>query len=85
MKSSSRRLLFSMVTMIVCIAMLVGSTFAWFTDTSKSANNVIKPGRLDLEVTYTLDGETGMISTVRKTCSATVSLSRDTRALLLSK
>lgn len=57
MKSSSRRLLFSMVTMIVCIAMLVGSTFAWFTDTSKSANNVIKPGRLDLEVTYTLDGE----------------------------
>lgn len=57
MKSSSRRLLFSMVTMIVCIAMLVGSTFAWFTDTSKSANNVIKPGRLDLDVEYTLDGE----------------------------
>lgn len=57
MKSSSRRLLFSMVTMIVCIAMLVGSTFAWFTDTSKSANNVIKPGRLDLDVKYTLDGE----------------------------
>lgn len=58
MKNSSRRLLFSMVTMIVCIAMLVGSTFAWFTDSAKSANNVIKPGRLDLDVEYTLDGET---------------------------
>ena len=46
-----------MVTMIVCIAMLVGSTFAWFTDVAKSTNNVINPGRLDLEVEYTLDGE----------------------------
>ncbi len=46
-----------MITMIVCIAMLVGSTFAWFTDVAKSTNNVINPGRLDLEVEYTLDGE----------------------------
>lgn len=57
MKNYTRRLLFSMVTMIVCIAMLVGSTFAWFTDVAKSTNNVINPGRLDLEVEYTLDGE----------------------------
>ena len=57
MKNYTRRLLFSMITMIVCIAMLVGSTFAWFTDVAKSTNNVINPGRLDLEVEYTLDGE----------------------------
>ena len=57
MKNYTRRLLFSMVTMIVCIAMLVGSTFAWFTDVAKSTSNVINPGRLDLEVEYTLDGE----------------------------
>ena len=57
MKNYTRRLLFSMVTMIVCIAMLVGSTFAWFTDVAKSTNNVINPCRLDLEVEYTLDGE----------------------------
>ena len=46
-----------MITMIICVAMLVGSTFAWFTDVAKSTNNVINPGRLDLEVEYTLDGE----------------------------
>lgn len=57
MKNYTRRLLFSMITMIVCIAMLVGSTFAWFTDVAKSTNNVINPGRLDLKVEYTLDGE----------------------------
>lgn len=58
MKNYTRRLLFSMITMIVCMAMLVGSTFAWFTDVAKSTNNVINPGRLELEVEYTLDGET---------------------------
>lgn len=57
MKNYTRRLLFSMITMIICVAMLVGSTFAWFTDVAKSTNNVINPGRLDLEVEYTLDGE----------------------------
>jgi hypothetical protein len=36
--------------------MLLGTTFAWFTDSAASGSNVIKSGNLDMEVEYTLDG-----------------------------
>jgi predicted ribosomally synthesized peptide with SipW-like signal peptide len=38
--------------------MLLGTTYAWFTDSAASASNVITAGNLDIEVTYTLDGVT---------------------------
>ena len=38
--------------------MLAGSTFAWFTDTATTGVNKIQAGNLDIEVKYTLDGET---------------------------
>ena len=40
----------SVVSLFLCIAMLVGTTFAWFTDTVTSANNVIKSGTLDVKL-----------------------------------
>lgn len=58
-KTQTRRaLLMSALSLLLCVSMLVGSTFAWFTDSVVSANNVIKSGNLDIEVQYTLDGTT---------------------------
>ena len=56
-KTTKRALLFSVLSMVLCVSMLMGTTFAWFTDSVTSANNIIKSGNLDLEVEYTLDGE----------------------------
>ena len=45
-------LLTSAVALILCVAMLVGTTFAWFTDSVTSANNVIQSGNLDIVLEY---------------------------------
>lgn len=59
MTNNKKRALFSSaIALILCCAMLVGTTFAWFTDSETSASNVIKSGNLDVEVQYTLDGKT---------------------------
>jgi predicted ribosomally synthesized peptide with SipW-like signal peptide len=41
-------LVVSVVAILVLFAMLIGSTFAWFTDSSTSSNNIIKSGKLDV-------------------------------------
>ena len=56
-KSTKRALLLSALSLLMCVSMLIGSTYAWFTDSEISGSNVIKSGNLDLEVEYTLDGE----------------------------
>ena len=56
-KTTKRALLGSSISLLLCFAMLLGTTFAWFTDSATSANNVIKAGNLDIDVQYTLDGE----------------------------
>jgi predicted ribosomally synthesized peptide with SipW-like signal peptide len=38
--------------------MLIGTTFAWFTDSVTSANNIIKSGNLDVELYYQAEGQT---------------------------
>ena len=45
-------LLTSVVALVLCVAMLVGTTFAWFTDSVTSANNVIQSGNLDIVLEY---------------------------------
>ncbi len=57
-KSTKSALMLSALAILLCVSMLVGSTFAWFTDSVASENNIIKSGNLDLVVDYTLDGET---------------------------
>ncbi len=57
-KSTKRSLLISSMSLVLCLAMLLGTTFAWFTDNVTSAGNVIESGNLDIEVEYTLDGTT---------------------------
>ena len=47
-KTTKRALLSSVVAMLVCITMLIGTTFAWFTDTASTAVNKIQAGTLDI-------------------------------------
>ena len=47
-KSTKRALLGSIMAMVLCLAMLVGATFAWFTDTASTDVNKIQAGKLDV-------------------------------------
>ena len=59
-KSTKRALLSSVVALMLCFAMLLGSTFAWFTDSATSGNNLIKTGNLAVELwQYTESNPTG--------------------------
>ena len=57
-KSTKRALLGSVVAMVLCLAMLVGATFAWFTDTASTAVNKIQAGNLDVKLMYSTDMQT---------------------------
>jgi predicted ribosomally synthesized peptide with SipW-like signal peptide len=54
-KATKRALLMSVVSLIICFTMLLGTTYAWFTDSVTSAGNIIKSGTLDVEM-YWADG-----------------------------
>ncbi len=56
MKSKKSALLLSFTSLLLCFAMLVGSTFAWFTDTVTTGVNQIVSGNLDLEVYHKISG-----------------------------
>ena len=58
LKSKKSALLLSFTSLLLCFAMLAGSTFAWFTDTASTGVNKIQAGNLDIEVQYrtTADG-----------------------------
>ena len=56
-KSTKRALLASVMAIFLCFTMLLGTTFAWFTDSAASGSNVITAGNLDRLVEYTLAGE----------------------------
>lgn len=51
-KSTKKTLLTSMLSLVLCMAMFIGTTFAWFTDSVTSANNRITAGNLDIELEY---------------------------------
>ena len=59
LKSKKSALLLSFTSLLLCFAMLAGSTFAWFTDTATTGVNKIQAGNLDIEVQYrtTADGQ----------------------------
>ena len=53
--STKRALLDSVLSLVLCLSMLICSTFAWFTDSVSSTNNIIQSGNLDIEM-YRADG-----------------------------
>ena len=57
-KSTKRALITSALAILMCVAMLIGTTFAWFTDTASTGVNKIQAGNLDIKVEYrtTADG-----------------------------
>ena len=53
--SDKKALLSSLFALIVCVAMFIGTTFAWFTDTASTAVNKIQAGNLDVQLYYSKD------------------------------
>ena len=51
-RATKRALLTSIMALVMCVVMLVGTTFAWFTDTASTGVNKIQAGNLDIEVEY---------------------------------
>ena len=51
-KSTKKALLTSVLSLAICISMLIGTTFAWFTDSVTSAGNIIKSGSLDVTMEW---------------------------------
>lgn len=51
-KSTKRALLMSALALLMCVSMLIGSTFAWFTDSVTSGRNKIVSGNLDVVLEY---------------------------------
>ena len=51
-RATKRALLTSIMALVMCVVMLVGTTFAWFTDTASTAVNKIQAGNLDIELAY---------------------------------
>ena len=47
-KTTKRALLSSVLSLVLCMAMLIGTTFAWFTDNATSGVNTIQSGKLDI-------------------------------------
>ena len=51
-RATKRALLTSVTALVKCVVMLVGTTFAWFTDTASTGVNKIQAGNLDIELAY---------------------------------
>ena len=68
-KATKRALLTSVMALVMCVVMLVGTTFAWFTDTASTGVNKIQAGNLDIEMEYknnTTGGEFKPVDTDEK-------------------
>ena len=69
-KNATRSALFmSIISMLLCVSMLVGTTFAWFTDEVQTGMNTIAAGNLDVELLadgQKVDSATKLFDTVEK-------------------
>ena len=50
LKATKKALVSSVLALVMCFTMLLGTTFAWFTDSVTSSGNVIQAGKLDVEL-----------------------------------
>lgn len=48
--STKKALIASVLSLVLCVSMLVGSTFAWFTDTATTSVNTIQAGTLKVDI-----------------------------------
>ena len=54
-KHTKKALLASVMSILLCCAMLIGTTFAWFTDSASSGNNRLQAGKLDIALLMATD------------------------------
>lgn len=52
LKTTKKALVSSVIALLVCFTMLLGTTFAWFTDSVTSSGNIIQTGTLDVEMEW---------------------------------
>lgn len=62
-KTTKRALFSSVLAIVLCLAMLIGTTFAWFTDTASTGVNKIQAGNLDVKLEYSTDMENWQTAT----------------------
>ncbi|MBR2988078.1 MAG: SipW-dependent-type signal peptide-containing protein, partial [Clostridia bacterium] len=56
-KNTRRAFLASLMALLLCVSSLLGTTYAWFTDSVTSSNNIISSGNLDVELYYQVEGQ----------------------------
>ena len=56
-KTTKRALIASVISLMLCFTMLLGTTYAWFTDSVTSTNNIITSGNLDVELYWSTDAK----------------------------
>ena len=61
---TKKALLMSVLSMVLCVAMLVGMTFAWFTDTASTGVNKIQAGNLKVEL-WKADSDTKLTESLK--------------------
>ena len=69
MKSTKKSLFTSVLALFLCFSMLLGTTFAWFTDTVTSTNNKIVAGSLKVDLEL-FDKETGTWESIKNSQKA---------------
>lgn len=62
MTNTKRALLTSIIAMLLCFSMLLGTTFAWFTDEATSTGNNIVAGTLDIALYHVENGKETLIT-----------------------
>ena len=50
MKSTKKSLMTSVVALLLCFSMLLGTTYAWFTDRVANEGNIVQTGNLNAEM-----------------------------------
>ncbi len=60
-KTTRKALLSSALALLMCVAMLIATTFAWFTDTASTAVNKIQSGKLDVALEMKNPAYTGAV------------------------
>ena len=64
-QSTKKSLKASALSLVLCAAMLIGTTFAWFTDSVTNKGNVIQSGNLKIQAEAYDTGEDGLSVTIQ--------------------
>ena len=67
MKAAKRSIIACVLALVLCVAMFVGTTFAWFSDTITNEGNVIQSGTLDIGATVYNSGNGSKVVSIDDT------------------